>query len=336
MRYIIAVRESTTKHPIISSIINYLDQKKEKTQIIDVRKIFKAFKLLICVKKNDKFIATDPLIGAFLIFILRKKITFFSLEMFEYQVNNTTTKKAIRNFIFKKLHYYCLTNSLKIIFPNQSRRNYYVLKFERLKNKSIVIRNFPSSLTLSKIKNIPKISIEEYLIKHGLKISEISKIKDLKIYVYPGTLSNESRGLDALIKYFNKSSDKLLILAGPDKSKELEVLKVQKNVLYIGEIARSDVIQLLKCAQYGILFYERSIKNTDYCAPVKIFEYMNCGIENIISTKNIGMKEYDNAIAQYINIDKDEIEFKNNESFNINSVDEYINISYEEKLSGQI
>jgi hypothetical protein len=78
------------------------------------------------------------------------------------------------------------------------------------------------------------------------------------------------------------------------------------------------------------LYYGADILNTEFCAPVKIFEYINCGLK-IVATMNEGLKEYDHVINKYI-VKENSLNIVNNDNYSCSYINRHLYVSYESQL----
>ena len=111
-------------------------------------------------------------------------------------------------------------------------------------------------------------------------------IADKKIVLYQGRIS-PYRSLDKLIlsvKYWE--NDLVLILLGPiyrDRlQKDLDGVildnKLSERVFFHPPVANESLTGFTNGASIGIVIYDKSSRNNFYCAPNKLFEYINSGL----------------------------------------------------------
>ncbi|PNM60281.1 hypothetical protein AL546_017575 [Vibrio vulnificus] len=308
-KYYLVARENIFSHPILKIIA-----KSEKVyESINLKENISCI-FLLPFKKMD-FIVSDPIVA---MFFLHKKFIFFSLEMFEFQVDNNNIKNILRNFVFKICHRIALHKANVIYFPNKIRSDFYVEQYGISRDKIIVLPNYPSRDTIKHIEESQKefcnsISSELY---YRYDLDGIEKYDE--IFVYIGTINESNRGLKEIISSVENKNNAFLLLAGKVSSlgDSSNLLKGRKHK-YIGELEHKDAINLLNLADYGFLYYSRDLKNTNYCAPVKIFEYINAGVK-LVANDCDGLKEYENAI--YYNITSEGL-LKKNEKYDEEYVD---------------
>ena len=106
--------------------------------------------------------------------------------------------------------------------------------------------------------------------------------------------------------------------------------------MYLGEVDRIEVLKMINKADVGILFYENTTVNTKLCAPIKVYEYLNFGL-NIASTKNLGLHDFSNCTIEYIEENDDKLSFVENPSFKSfvknDLTNPYLDTDYETILS---
>ena len=332
--YNLVVRECEKKHPILSSIINYLNKAKIEYRVINIKK---DYKLLKDVASNEKVIISDPIVGVICrLFGLGVDI-FFSLELFEHQVVNRKIKNRFRNKIFKYAHLSCLKRAKKVVFPSEARLDYYSKTLSIKIPKVEIIPNYPSQEVLDNILNV-QYQVDGFsslLSEIGVNDVDIEVLLSKKKYIYPGTLDTNSRGVKELIDYFGTKADSVLILAGPTKNCELKKFTIENNTIYLGVLSRSKALEVMSKCDSGILYYDSSLLNTELCCPVKIFEYLNLGLD-VVATCNIGLEEYKSAIESFIIPKGDGITFIDNLKFDRESKKHFVNKAYEKFLANII
>ena len=126
------------------------------------------------------------------------------------------------------------------------------------------------------------------LLEEGIDIPAQHKKEDSVCYI--GNITKE-RGAIEMVNAL-EGTNVTLYLAGSFYSlllkAELEKLAGWKNVVYLGELSRKEVYNLMDKCVAGLACLHPT-KNYSHSLPVKIFEYLNAGIVPIIS--NIPMWE---------------------------------------------
>jgi hypothetical protein len=137
--------------------------------------------------------------------------------------------------------------------------------------------------------NLPVDGFVKYSGDLGFEESENSNI-----LIYLGGMSEE-RGIFNLIKAIHKVSithqSVKLMLVGPFKSEEymtkcldyVSANKLNKNVEYLGSVPFKDVPKYLNSASIGTLLHLPTPRHKKSAYPIKLFEYMACGIPVLAS-----------------------------------------------------
>ena len=231
-------------------------------------------------KKNNILISRNA-ISTNLGFILKKlgliKKVIFDARALEYEqykeysiINNKSFIKKFFDIEKKAVLYsdYRLAVSHTLV-------NYWSKNFNYSKENYSVIPSTLNRLHLSNFKNIKRENL-------GYKKNDI-------IFVYSGS-SSDWQSFSKIIFFMNNffqrnNKYKLLILS--NKTNELvESIKKFPNQISIKWFELSDVIQVLKICDYGLLIREESITNK-VASPVKFAEYLFAGLKIIISP-NVG------------------------------------------------
>lgn len=317
-------REEINKHPIL----NIICKKKDVVHSINIknRPIINLLRILCW---QGDYIVTDPIVA---ILCLWRRYTFYSLEMFEYQVDERNNRNKIRNKIFKLFHYVALKKANKVIFPNEVRMEYYLNKISLDKSKCKVYPNYPSQSVLNEIDDIllrkenSELNLESFFYSLGYDLK--NDIENRDVYVYIGTINKGVRGIDKIIDAIRKKQNSFLIFAGPQREKNFKEFEMSDCYIYLGQLEQKKALELLCISNYAILYYSRDLKNTNYCAPVKLFEYINANV-NIISNKCVGLSEYYNVIYSFFSDDGHIIK---NEDYDSNANKSFIGKSYEKNF----
>ena len=162
----------------------------------------------------------------------------------------------LRNFVLKRIAH---QPNVKIIFLNDLIKSAFNFKFY---NYLIA----PSAVDIDKF----------YDIKND------SKEKNSIIFVGNLLRFGKLRNIDELIELFKNNSNlqqyQLTIVGGPDieatRLNEKILNQSFKNVKILGRKKRSEVIELLKKAEYGVLINSDDKHSKNYTSPLKYFEYL--------------------------------------------------------------
>ncbi|PQQ29154.1 hypothetical protein [Photorhabdus hindustanensis] len=278
-------RNNPQKHPVLISLISAIEKLSNSKLNIIEKKLFSIifFHSHSNLKDKKYIFVDDPITFIYCNIYLKvpaAKIILYSLEMYEYQVDNNKIKNKIRNLIFYVTHIYAQKKANKIIFPSESRFRFYLNNKNRLflKEKSKIIYNYPDSNTLT-ISNV---------CKNKSKTIKDLKDKGKKIVIYAGSIQ-KGRDIDIIAKSFAKLSNFHLILIGPIKENKNNHFDNLKNVSYFGVISRNEVNYFYSVADIGLLNYSNTPINTKFCAPVKLWEYLYFKLK-IISNSNYAMQ----------------------------------------------
>lgn len=281
-------------HRVLHSIYTFLGN--DKTRLLNIKKHWLKY-LFSYVKSNDYIIVPDPFV--FLTCLLlkplsRKKILYFSFEMYGYTKPNKGVKNKIINTIWRILQFWALVFSYKVIFSNGLRKDFYVKKYPWLKGQTFIFENY--SLKTNK----PNVASR---LKE--KIDAVVKNKQKVWIAYAGSLQ-PGRNIKFLIDAFNKAENKNIgfIIAGRDLMDIKSAIGNKKDIVYIGNLSFDETSYLYTKIQYGFMDYSNDFLNTKYCAPLKLYEYLQYNL-GIICNNNYAMLEKKNLIDFYYNNEKD-------------------------------
>lgn len=264
----LVVREDFQRHPILRSIYSAVNLRYEDVIQFNNSSIFKSLRQLILIEKGSVVIISDPIIFFLIkLFSIKEiKIIFFSLEMFEHQVSNSSLRNFIRNKVFKTLHFWALKASNTIIFPNEIRRRFYKIKLKGKLRNAIILPNLPSKEVGDLLERVSKESKKDIINILGLET--ILKNQYKAIISYAGTIS-KSRGIDKLIEFFKEHHDYCFIMAGDDSPL---IADLSPNILFLGRLSKIDSLRLVRLSDIQLTYYSTDIGNTRFCAPVKVYE----------------------------------------------------------------
>ncbi len=114
--------------------------------------------------------------------------------------------------------------------------------------------------------------------------------KDEKILVYSGSFF-WWKGVDDLIRamnYVKTKNVKLLLIGGNDEDFDNMVELVKKEgledkVVFTGYLSQFEMMDLLYSSHIAIMPNNVSVEGENYTSPIKLFEYMSCGLPLIAS-----------------------------------------------------
>jgi len=105
------------------------------------------------------------------------------------------------------------------------------------------------------------------------------------IFLYQGGLS-KGRGIEILLETFAglPAANVIVFMGyGPLEGQIKEYALAHENIYFQPAVAPDVLLNYTSSADFGILFYENTCKNHDYCSPNKMFEYIMAGIPVIVS-----------------------------------------------------
>lgn len=251
----------------------------------------------------DLIIIRDPIFVLLLSIFRRdlKNILFLSKEMYEYQVPVASIKNCIRFLIYKIAHDRALRYARFILFSNDLRRNYYLKK--KISNLKFRSKIFESHYFHSPHDANNDDQICESKIKS--KYSEINQLTEPYdiLFCYVGSLQ-KGRDIDLFLEAFEMASRKEqkykvgLVIAGHDRDNYALRIKQLKDVEYLGVLTFQEVSYLYKICDWGLMHYSNNLKNTKYCAPLKLYEYLHFNL-GVICNSNRAMMLKSNLISHY-------------------------------------
>ena len=109
--------------------------------------------------------------------------------------------------------------------------------------------------------------------------------KEKTVYLYQGGLSR-GRGIETLLETFTQVDAQNIIVFmgyGPLTGMVQEYALKYANIFYHEAVSPDILLDYTCSADFGILFYENSCLNHDYCSPNKMFEYLMAEIPVIVS-----------------------------------------------------
>ena len=188
-----------------------------------------------------------------LLYFLAKKKFNIVFECHQYS--------KLRNFLLKKIAH---KTNVKIIFLNDLIKNAFNIKFY-----NYIIA--PSAVDTDMF----------------LELETSAKEKNSIIFVGNLLRFGKSRNIYELIEVFTTNSNlqqyQLIIVGGPDSEavrlNENIVNQSIKNVKILGRKKRSEVFELLKKAEYGVLINSDDKHSKNYTSPLKYFEYLAAGLK---------------------------------------------------------
>ena len=109
---------------------------------------------------------------------------------------------------------------------------------------------------------------------------------DKRIFLYQGGLGY-GRGIELILEAFEnlEKTNNVIVFMGDGP---LEMLVRERaarfdNIYYHTAVSQADLLTYTSSADIGILYYENTCLNHDYCSPNKMFEYLMAEIPVIVS-----------------------------------------------------
>ncbi len=294
---ILISRNNPSKHPMLGQLIMHWS--KDLKVLSETR--FKIFNVLH-VDDSIKLIVADDPISVCYSWIYKffnskdSHLRFWMLEINEHQLPLNSLKRKIRAYIFRILSLVSLRLADSVVFPSMLRLQYAINSYGlKNSNKCSVVWNIPAT-------NFGK-SKETSLFSE--KLQEIKKSYDV-IAIYAGSLQ-PGRGLDDILEKFSTQQLGALIVCGEDKCNLFNSHTDKlNNIFYFGSLPSPELFQLYYLCDIGILSYENEPLNVKYCAPVKIWEYLSCGLK-ILGNNNYALQnEWFDYVDGYYNVGEEE------------------------------
>ena len=183
------------------------------------------------------------------------------------------------------LLYFLAKKNFTIVFEchqYSKLRNFLLKKIAHLPNVKVIFLN-------PLIKNAFNIEFYNYLIAPSavdtdilLELENSSKEKNSIIFVGNLLRFGKSRNIEELIELFTTNSNlqqyKLIIVGGPDieasRINEKIINQNINNIKILGRKKRSEVFELLKKAEYGVLINSDDKHSKNFTSPLKYSEYL--------------------------------------------------------------
>ena len=293
---VVLTSKDWSKHKIIQ-LVKYVEF------IYKVVKRYKKFDIIHC---ND----LNALVCGVLIKRLYNKNVKVVYDAHEYEINvvpnESRYRVKLKYFIEKLLIRYADT----VFCVSDSIANEYV-KLYKIKKPALVL-NAPPYQDIQK----------QNIFRETFGISE-----DKTIFLYQGGLG-KGRGIEILLETFKDIGDDKSVIVfmgyGVLESK-IKSYATQYSSIYYHEAVSSEVLlNYTSSADFGILFYENSCLNHEYCSPNKMFEYLMAEIpvivsnlyemKRLVSGNNIGVVALENTVKglsdatkKALSLDKEEL-----------------------------
>ena len=285
----------------VDSLKKYLEKKGNKVKVLSPKRnniqstynvfrytnIFHLMKILISIDYDVLIGVSPPITHNFFSLIIcklkRKPMILDSKDIFTHTIlklgimKEKSIKFILYNIIEKIVH----KNSEKILVLDKNIGDWIIKKYSLEKNRIVVAPNGVD------IENVRKDYSKRANIRKNLGID-----KNSLLVIYMGGLGDEKylRFLEETERVLKKKKIEILFLIASDESKSAEnelnqlKLKVKKLGLdsrfhLLKNVEHSEVYKYLSAADFGLDFWENL---NHFAVPVKVLEYMSCGLPVII------------------------------------------------------
>lgn len=136
---------------------------------------------------------------------------------------------------------------------------------------------------ISVVRNVPKAKFgpeRSRVFRHRFNIPD-----DVLVFVYQGVLSR-GRGVDTILEVFSDLPERfhIVFMGRGELDGEISAAAERRPNIHLHEMVPPDELcRYTSSADVGIHLIRNTCLNHYYCAPNKIFEYLLCGIPQIIS-----------------------------------------------------
>lgn len=255
---------------------------EQNTKVVFCKSIFETMKLLRQQKAGIIYCITvnEVLLSYFAnLFTSKKEIIFWVQGLIDdedYLSNNN----KLRYIVFNKLFKLCLRISTKLVVVTDHMFEVLKTKYKCTKDKPRVVIPCKSRL---KYNGAKKISNSLCYIGGLSKWQNVDKT--LKFY---NELSNVNNKYKLFIATFDFKSAYALIEENVDKDH-------QERITLVSVSSATEVEEFLSTMEYGFLIRD-DIPLNNVASPIKLAEYLSCGVTPIISTS---LKEFYNKLNKH-------------------------------------
>ena len=205
-------------------------------------------------------------IGVVLKIITKAKLVY---DAHELESNRNALSPVLGKLIFlvEKL-IWPLVNGLIVVSPS----------IERWYHENVGLK------TSTVILNSP-ITVEEEALNHNYLRKKFAIPLNCKIFIYVGILGR-GRGLDFIIKAFcdQDINSHLVFLGYGELSEQIKSIGNEFKNIHIHEpVPHSQVVSIIKSADFGLCLIEKVSLSDYYCLPNKLFEYCFAGLPVLAS-----------------------------------------------------
>lgn len=153
-------------------------------------------------------------------------------------------------------------------FSNKERAECYMKKFRIQEEKIFVFENIPTYPDASKAALNPKLA--DWLENH-------------KVCVYQGSIGSRPIHLFGTVAVFLKRHGYEFLVVSKKTEQIERLVSGHSNMRHEDYMSPSELDELLSRCDLGFACYHSRDKNNEYCAPVKVFDYLRHGLPFIIT-----------------------------------------------------
>ena len=249
---------------------------------------FKNFNIIRKILRENKVVYIHSLLNFSRVFLFLKKDNEIILDTHGAVVEEMNFyNKTIKGKILKYLEYRLFFLLKKVIFVNNSMKEYYENKYPSLKLKEILV--------------YPIIELEDSKINEEIrKPEELENISRVNI-IYSGNLQ-KWQNIDLMLKKLKEVENdnyNYIFLTGQisEFRKKIEEYKIQNYILK--SVLPEELKNYYHYCDYGLLLRDEHILNK-VANPTKLSEYMEYGLVPIVKYEDIG--DYLNLGYEYLKI----------------------------------
>jgi len=279
--------------------IKLISRKWSKNKIIQVIKYIEFLTRTIKYYHNADIFHCNDLnalpIGVVVKLLFNRK-TKVIYDAHEFEINDVPNQSYISKKVNYLLEKYLIKYADNVITVSETIAKEYVKLYSI--QKPFLVLNCPPYKDVNK-KNLFR--------------TELGIRDDQKIFLYQGGFY-KGRGIDILLEAFAQlGTDKNVIVFMGYGSLEPLIKRYTKkyNTIYYKDAVSPEILlDYTASAEYGILFYENSCLNHNYCSPNKMFEYLMAGIpvlsSNLLEMKrlvekyNLGIVAKENTVGGFL------------------------------------
>lgn len=260
--------------PLVPNWVNFYSQRNIRTEKLIYENKFKSrlkrlftplavASYILKILKSEAHVlhANDiftGLICLFMKFSTRRKLLLHYVEIYSEYFYQGLIGKILETF-FGIGEYLLMKYSDIIIIPNKQRVDFLIQKYKIVdSSKFYVVENFPY-----------------YHLQACASNPVIDYVEKQKALVYAGLFA-EHRNLEMLpeLAELLRELNIKIVLLGRSNAYLHDVLLTNDNIVYLGEVQKSQLLYVLSKAHLGIVIYNKKDMNNYLCSPVKIFDYI--------------------------------------------------------------